>query len=336
MRRFVAFSASACATGVFTHTNCASNLKQRIEELNGRLAILEAGSKTPSIDPSDVVLMMNGLPGAMGHEVSAACLRRGFQIAPIALTGPGAPSHVNVSDGEGGPTTAVRLVAGDDAVGRLEAAAELKAKYGDSLVCVDFTHPSAVNMNAQFYADNGFAFVMGTTGGDREHLRKVTEDAGNYAIIAANMCKQIVAFQATFESMANSFPGAFSGYKMDLTESHQSTKADTSGTAKDMVQHFNGLGLDFHVDDITKIRTADAQADFGVPSSALRGHAFHTYTLTSEDGSVEFQFKHNVAGRRTYAEGVADAVAFLAAQRKAESDKKVFNMIDVLAAGKMQ
>jgi 4-hydroxy-tetrahydrodipicolinate reductase len=324
----------ACATGLLTQTNCASNLNQRIEELNGRIAILEAGKKTPGVDPSDVVLMMNGLPGAMGHEVSAACIRRGFQIAPVALTGPGSPATTEVSDGEGGPTTTVRLVS--DATGRLEAGKELKKKYGESLICVDFTHPSAVNMNAEFYAENGFAFVMGTTGGDREKLLKVTEDAGIYAIIAANMCKQIVAFQATFETMAKSFPGAFSGYKMDLTESHQSTKADTSGTAKDMVQHFNGLGLDFDVEDIKKIRTADKQAGFGVPPDAMRGHAFHTYTLTSDDGSVEFQFKHNVCGRRTYAEGVADAVAFLAEQRQAQSGKKVFNMIDVLAAGKME
>ena len=101
------------------------------------------------------------------------------------------------------------------------------------------------------------------------------------------------------------------------------------------MKHFNGLGLDFSVDDIRKIRSAEEQADFGVPTEALRGHAFHTYTLTSDDGSVEFQFKHNVQGRRTYAEGVADAVEFLAAQRLAQSEKKVFNMIDVLAAGKM-
>merc|ERR1719407_105889 len=58
---------------------------------------------------------------------------------------------------------------------------------------------------------------------------KVTEDSETYAVIAPNMCKQIVAFQATMEHMAKAYPGAFGGYKMELVESHQSTKADTSG-----------------------------------------------------------------------------------------------------------
>merc|ERR1712093_11942 len=103
--------------------------------------------------------------------------------------------------------------------------------------------------------------------------------------------------------MAQNFPNAFGGYKLDVTESHQSTKADTSGTAKAMVSSFNSLGVQkFEVDDIKKVRDPQEQAEFGVPKEYADGHAFHTYTLASADGSVQFQFKHNVCGRRTYAE----------------------------------
>merc|ERR1719379_1365375 len=98
-----------------------------------------------------------------------------------------------------------------------------------------------------------------------------------------------------------------------------------------MVGSFNGLGVNsFGVEQINKIRDPEKQKEFGVPEAALDGHAFHTYTLKSGDGSVEFQFKHNVCGRNTYAEGVADAVAFLAGKRAEKSEKKVFNMIDIL------
>lgn len=45
--------------------------------------------------------------------------------------------------------------------------------------------------------------------------------------------------------MAESFPGAFSGYKLDVIESHQRNKADTSGTAKAVVQSFARMGVDF-------------------------------------------------------------------------------------------
>ena len=46
---------------------------------------------------SDVTVMMNGLPGAMGLEIAAACLRReGVALAPFALTGPGCAGEVGV------------------------------------------------------------------------------------------------------------------------------------------------------------------------------------------------------------------------------------------------
>jgi dihydrodipicolinate reductase len=46
------------------------------------------------------------------------------------------------------------------------------------------------------------------------------------------------------EMMAQEFPGAFSGYNLSVTESHQRTKADTSGTAKAVVGSLQRLGLD--------------------------------------------------------------------------------------------
>ena len=48
---------------------------------------------------------------------------------------------------------------------------------GATLVAIDFTHPTAVNKNAEWYAEVGLPFVMGTTGGDREALKKTVEDA---------------------------------------------------------------------------------------------------------------------------------------------------------------
>lgn len=54
--------------------------------------------------------------------------------------------------------------------------------------------------------------------------------------------RQVVAFQAAMEILAENFPGAFSGYKLEVTESHQRQKADTSGTAKAIVASFAKLG----------------------------------------------------------------------------------------------
>ncbi len=73
-----------------------------------------------------------------------------------------------------------------------------------------------------------------------------------------------------------------------------------------------------------------------VPESAINGHAYHTYQLVSGDGSVMFEFQHNVIGRTTYAEGTVDAALFLAKQIEAKNSKTLFNMIDVLRAGAMR
>mmetsp|Transcript_5146 Transcript_5146/g.6775 ORF Transcript_5146/g.6775 Transcript_5146/m.6775 type:complete len:178 (+) Transcript_5146:1-534(+) len=175
---------------------------------------------------------------------------------------------------------------------------------------------------------------MGTTGGDREKLTSVTEEGGAYAIIAPNMAKQIVALQAGLNDMATNYPGAFKGYDLSIDESHQSTKADTSGTAKAVSQSLATLNAKpFNLKEINMIRETSEQLDFGVPEEYLKGHAYHTYSLKSADGTVEFQFRHNVNGRRIYAEGTADAVEFLAKQIAAKTEKKVYNMIDVLKLG---
>jgi 4-hydroxy-tetrahydrodipicolinate reductase len=55
----------------------------------------------------------------------------------------------------------------------------------------------------------------------------------------------VVAFQAMMELMGEQFPGAFSGYKLAVTESHQRSKADTSGTAKAIVASFRKMGVPF-------------------------------------------------------------------------------------------
>ncbi len=74
----------------------------------------------------------------------------------------------------------------------------------------------------------------------------------------------------------------------------------------------------------------------GVPEAALAGHAFHTYQLLSPDGSVAFEFQHNVCGRTIYAEGTVDAALFLARQVEAGAAQTLYSMVDVLGAGAMR
>ena len=172
---------------------------------------------------------------------------------------------------------------------------------------------------------------MGTTGGDRDTLLYTVEKSDIAAVIAPNMAKQIVGFQAMMAWGADTFPGLFKGYDITIRESHQKGKADTSGTAKAMVGYFDKLGLKCTAQDIEQERDPDKQRhDWGIPEEHLGGHGWHTYTLTSDDQTVTFQFKHNVNGRKIYARGTLDAVLFLHQCVQEGVQGKVFSMMDVI------
>ncbi|XP_060218013.1 4-hydroxy-tetrahydrodipicolinate reductase 1, chloroplastic-like isoform X2 [Lycium barbarum] len=187
------------------------------------------------------------------------------------------------------------------------------------LFCID---------NAELYSKVGVPFVMGTTGGDREKLYKTVADSKVDAVISPQMGKQVVAFLAAMEIMAEQFPGAFSGYSLQVMESHQASKLDTSGTAKAVISCFQKVQL---------IRDPVQQIEMvGVPEEHLFGHAFHMYHLTSPDGTVSFEFQHNVCGRSIYAEGTVDAILFLAKKVKLKEEKRIYDMIDVLREGNLR
>lgn len=289
---------------------------------------------------SDIKVMVNGMPGPMATAAAEACLRKGLSLSPFAMTGPDMePLSITVVDAVTGNHANVRLIPSSENDEILSQLEKTRSKFGDDAVlAIDYTHPSAVNSNAKFYAEQKIPFVMGTTGGDRDQLMKDMESFNASAVIAPNMGKQIVALQAGLEDLAKKFPSAFGDYKLHVRESHQKTKADTSGTAKAVVDSLKVLSGDdkYTYDDIEMIRDDDESKDFGVKEEYINGHAFHTYTLTSPDGTVEFQLKHNVSGRTVYAEGTADAVKFLARKIENGEGGKVYSMINVLEEGAME
>lgn len=273
-------------------------------------------------------IMVNACTGKMGTAVIQAAQAAGLNVVPVSFG----------REEESGQTFQICgnefLVHGPS--DRESVLASVLDKH-PNLIVVDYTVPTAVNSNAELYCKVGVPFVMGTTGGDRELLYKTVNDSNNYAVISPQMGKQVVAFLAAMEIMAEQFPGAFSGYSLQVMESHQASKADASGTAKAVISCFNKLGVSFDMDQIQLIRDPKEQLELvGVPEEHLSGHAFHMYHLTSPDETVSFEFQHNVCGRSIYAEGTVDAVLFLAKKIESKDDKRVYNMIDVLREGNMR
>ena len=271
-------------------------------------------------------VMVNGIPGNMAVNVTRHILGDDrFDLVPFSLTGPEIEMAEHKIE-----SIVIHLLKPE---GREQAINGLTQKEGE-FISVDYTHPSAVNANAAFYCKHQLPFVMGTTGGDRPLLEASVRASSISAVIAPNMAKQIVGFQAMMEYAAQTFPDLFKGYVLEIKESHQTGKADTSGTAKAMVRYFNQMGLSFSEDEIIKERDPEVQSgQWGIPQKYLAGHGWHTYALTSGDKTVRFEFTHNVNGRDVYARGTLDAILFLGAKVSQGAQGKVYTMIDVLKNG---
>jgi len=270
--------------------------------------------------------MVNGLPGNLARKVAGYLLTDGrFELVAQSLTGPEIQESECLID-----DLSVKLIQADQRNSQIE---QIKQSLGEFL-SVDFTHPSAVNSNAEFYCRYGLPFVMGTTGGDRQKLEARVRSSSIAAVIAPNMAKQIVGFQAMMEYAADNFPDLFKGYSLEIRESHQQGKADTSGTAKAMAGYFNRLGVSFSADEIIRIRDPEVQkTQWGIPEEYLSGHGWHTYSLVSQDQTVRFEFTHNVNGREVYVRGTVDAILYLSKKVQAGARGQMFTMIDVLGGG---
>ncbi len=269
-----------------------------------------------------IKVMVNGIPGNMAVNVAKHALDdERFEVIPYSLTGPEVSWCTYRIH-----SVAIALIRPENSG---QAIAGVK-KEG-SFVSVDYTHPSAVNSNAAFYCKHGLPFVMGTTGGDRKLLEDTITKSSIPAVVAPNMAKQIVGFQAMMEYGAKIFPDLFKGYSLLIKESHQEGKADTSGTAKAMVKYFNKFGISFTEDKIFQERDPKRQASiWGIPKEYLGGHGWHTYVFVSKDRTVRFEFIHNVNGRDVYAKGTLDAISYL--YKKVEQGAKgvMLTMSDVL------
>jgi len=268
-------------------------------------------------------VMVNGIPGNMAANVARHVIKDDrFELIPYSLTG---PEIEETEHSVGG--TRIHLIH----PATRDTQIKKRIQDNDLFITVDYTHPSAVNDNVKFYCEIGLPFVVGTTGGDRGKLPKVVESSSISAVIAPNMAKQIVGFQAMMEYASTNFPGIFNGYSLKIKESHQKGKADTSGTAKAMVKYFNNMGIPFSEEGILQERDPETQKTvWNIPENFLTGHAWHTYTLISPDKTVLFEFSHNVNGRDVYSTGTLDAIEYLYKKVEQGEKGKVFSMIDVL------
>jgi len=169
-----------------------------------------------SVVDADLTIMINGLPGLMAAETAKVCLDRGFKLIPIGFTGKNPPEYTYNVIGSNGKSQLLQLIEGPGVNNRASATlSSIKSSYPNCIL-IDYTHPSAVLSNIACYVENSCDFVMGTTGVDASAMKKEFESGTNYAVIAPNMAKQIVALQYALDQMSNRFPNSYTNYKLKV------------------------------------------------------------------------------------------------------------------------
>jgi 4-hydroxy-tetrahydrodipicolinate reductase len=269
---------------------------------------------------SKIKVAMAGLPGKMSTSIAELALKsEDIELQPFALTGPNEAKSQMISP------TDVELISIENKEDYFN-----KIKESKTDIVIDFSHPSAVSGNVAEYTNRRIPFILGTTGGDYEWAEKQVLESKTPAVIAPNMALPIVAITAMLKMCSDEFPGVFSKYDLNVRESHQAGKADTSGTAKALIGLLQKSGAKFDESNLSLCRNSQKQKEeWSIPEEHLSGHAFHTYDLFSGDKSSHFSLSHNVLGRNIYSEGTLDAVRFLAS-RVDDKVTRSYNMIDVL------
>ena len=267
--------------------------------------------------------MVNGLPGMMATCVARhICKDTRFQLFPYSFKGENKNRYINIEGNQ------IELISKNEKNTFMTMVKEKKISF----ITVDFTLPTAVNDNAEFYCLHNLPFVMGTTGGNRQEIIETVLKHSTLAVISQNMAKEIVAFQSMFELAANNFNKIFDKYSLTIRESHQKNKVDVSATAKEMLTLFKSMGVNCSENDIISIRDPETQKNIlNIPKDFISGHAWFFYELLSEDSSTKFEFSHKINGRDIYAKGTLDAIIYLDSILKTGGyNKTLHTMQDVL------
>lgn len=138
------------------------------------------------------------------------------------------------------------------------------------------------------------------------------------------LCPNTNILMLKFMSMLSQSGSMFSKYKIDITESHQSSKTSAPGTAIAIAQ---SLGL--QEDDITSVRDSKQQEfEFDIPAQHLDRHAYHRIEIL--DGVCSIVMETKVLGSSPYAAGVAKIV--LAADKN-KLEKRLYKVIEFVENG---
>ncbi len=293
--------------------------------------------KSSSVSERDYAIIVNGQPGKMAKIIAQAVLPlwrdtssgRKIGLLGASMTGQGMGASYSLEPKNAGfKCFKITLVPPEEHDSFLKEMKEQRPN--EQIIAIDFVKGDGqADRNAQLYFENKIPFVMGSTGADYEAMDKLAREAGIPCLGFPNMDMRLGAWMYGVQQMAERFPGAFEGATVKIWESHQAGKADTSGTAKAMLNQFGELSrTELTIDDIAVIRDPKFQeAVLGVPKDFLGWHAYHNIEVRDNDGNSErLAFKRH--GGASYARGTLKALDFLIDVIENKGEAKRYTMFD--------
>ncbi len=191
---------------------------------------------------------------------------------------------------------------------------DVAALAAASDVMVDFTHASAVRTHAKALAAAGTAWVLGTTGLDREEEAALAEAARAVAVVqAANFSPGVNLVLALAERMAAALPA--SDYDAEILEIHHRQKVDApSGTALAIgqaVARGRGHSLNEAMESGRHGQTG-ARRTGAIGFASLRaGQVVGEHTLLFASASEHVTLTHQALDRRAFASGAIRAALWV-------------------------
>lgn len=193
-------------------------------------------------------------------------------------------------------------------------------------VVVDFSAASAVDRLLDYCTRKKLPVVLCTTGLSREQVEKVSQAAGETAVLrSANMSLGINLLLKIVKEAAQALAAA--GFDMEIVEKHHNQKLDApSGTALALADSINeAMDRQYHyVYDRSGRHEKRDGKEIGI--SAVRGGSIvgeHDVVFAGTDEVVTFS--HTAYSKAVFAKGAVEAAKFLAGKTAG-----LYSMADVI------
>lgn len=268
------------------------------------------------LSPENIGVIVAGYPTEPAVVVAKECLKRGFRVSRFGLA-TDAIGEERLHSVESLGNVRVTKFSGADAKTKLEVEITEMQKEGLFVVVADTTEHVP---NVELYNALRVPFVLQCK--EAESLIRAikhTEASKTFAVISGHMDKWLASFDVCWGEWSKRFAGLFDDYDFEFKSS------SPLDTPVSLMTSFSELvNKDFGSHQIKDIELPE-QEKMGF----TRDHLTREFSFKNRLGTSAFKFLQSVDDKEAYAEGMGDAISFLAQKAHRTAKPQVYSILDV-------